>query len=382
MKRRSNVILLASSLALSLVLGEVFVRAFLGDELALFPRYHDEATYGEFSIRRLKPQTTFWHTSADGSWQFTVNSQGFRDTRDFSYGRDGIALRVIALGDSQTQGFEVRQDHTYAAVIETYLKTRGVEAEVINAGVSGFSTAEEAVFLEHEAFKYDPDVVVLGFYANDFDDNVKSDLFRLQDGELTVHQTKHVPGAAVLKLHNAVGPLRWLSENSYLYSLAMNTAWDWAKLALLSRKQKEMSTELAIATGEIGDYERQLTVRLIERMRRLCKDRGTVFIVLDVPQYGEPREFRSSIPSDLLEEFERNSDALIRSEQILAPYRHLAEFHLPHGQRHISELSHMLLGVAAAQAIQQLVKPRSEEATAQVGGASTTAFRSASPRVP
>jgi hypothetical protein len=354
MKRWYNLILLASALALSLILGEVFVRVFLGDHLALFPRYHDEVNYGEFSIRRLKPQTTFWHTSVDGSWQFTVNSQGFRGGHDFAYARDGVGLRVIVLGDSHTQGFETRQDHTYAAVIEKYLNSRGLKAEVINAGVAGFSTAEEAVFLEFEGFKYDPDVVILGFFANDLEDNIKADLFRLQDDALTVHKTRHVPGAAVLKLHNAIAPLRWLSENSYLYSLAMNTAWDSAKLALLSRKQKEMSTELAVATGHIGAYEKRLTARLIERMYRLCKERGTVFIVLDVPQYVGPGEFSTSLPSDLLEEFQANSDALIRSEPILSPYRHLAEFHVPHGQRHISELSHMLLGVAAAQTIQGL----------------------------
>ena len=151
MKSWRNVTLLASSLVISLVLGEVFVRFLLGDQMTLFPRYHDKATYGEFSIRRLKPQTTYWHTSVDGTWQFTVNSQGFRDKRDFSYNRDGVALRIIVLGDSHTQGFEVRQDHTYAAVIEKYLDSRGLEAEVINAGVSGFGTGEEAVFLEHEA---------------------------------------------------------------------------------------------------------------------------------------------------------------------------------------------------------------------------------------
>jgi hypothetical protein len=115
-----------------------------------------------------------------------------------------------------------------------------------------------------------------------------------------------------------------------------------------------MSTELAVATGNIGDYEKRLTARLIERMYRLCKDRGTLFIVLDVPQYDEPGEFSTSIPSDLQEEFARNSDALIRSEEILSPYRHLAEFHVPHGQHHISEISHMLLGVATAQTIERL----------------------------
>ena len=357
MKSWSNVVLLTTSLGLSALLGEALVRSYFGDQIVLFPRYHEEATYGEFTIRRLKPQTTFWHTSVDGSWQFTVNSQGFRDTRDYSYDRDGTALRVIALGDSHTQGFEVRQGRTYAAVIEKYLEVRGLEAEVINAGVSGFGTAEEAVFLEHEALKYDPDVVVLGFYANDFEDNVKSDLFRLKNDELRVHRRMHVPGTAVLKLLNSVSPLRWLSENSYLYSLVMNTVWDMARSALLSRKRKQMATELAVATGEADDYEKRLTARLIQRIYRLSKDHGADFILLDVPQQGGPGDFRSSIPIDLLKEFERNSDALIWSEEVLSPYRHLAEFHAPHGQQHISELSHMLLGVAVARRIERVASP-------------------------
>jgi hypothetical protein len=349
MKSWRNVILLAASLGLPLVLGEVLVRAFLGDQIVLFPRYHAAATYGEFTIRRLQPETTFWHTSTDGSWRFVVNKQGFRNDSDFAYDHDGT-LRIIALGDSHTQGFEVRQSRTYAAVIEKYLDERGLESEVINAGVSGFGTAEEAVFLEHEALKYDPDVIVLGFFANDFEDNVASHLFRLEDGETTVHKTTHAPATTLLALHNAVGPLRWLSENSYLYSLAMNTA-------LRSRKQQEIATELAVATGEADDYEKRLVARLIERMYRLCKDRGIVFILLDVPQYSGPGEFRSSIPSDLIGELKRNADALIQSEEVLSTYRHLAEFHLPNGQHHISELSHMLLGVAVAQAIEQLTGP-------------------------
>jgi hypothetical protein len=353
MKRWNNVILLATSLGLSLVVGEVLVRAFLSDEVVLFPRYHAAATYDGFTVRRLRPDTTFWHTSADGSWRFVVNKQGFRDNRNFAYDHDGT-LRVIALGDSHTQGFEVRQEHTYSAVIESYLDRRGLEAEVINAGVSGFSTAEEAIFLEHAALKYDPDVVVLGFYANDFEDNIKSDLFRLKDGELTVNKTTHAPGTTILELHNAVGPLRWLSENSYLYSLAMNTGWEMAKSALLSHARKELATELAVTTGETSDYEKRLTARLIERMYRLCKDHGIVFILLDIPLYGGPGEFGSSIPSDLLDAFERTNHALIHSEDVLSPYRHVAEFHLPHGQHHISEVSHMLLGVAVAQSIERL----------------------------
>ena len=366
-------ILLASSVTLSLALGEVFVRISLGDQIVLFPRYHATATYGEFTIRRLRPHSTFWHTSVDGSWLFVVNEQGFRDNRDFSYDRNGDGLRVVVVGDSHTQGFEARQDHTYAAVIERYLDTRGQESEVINAGVSGFGTAEAAVFLEHEGFAYNPDVVVLGFYANDFEDNIKSDLFRLKNNELASSKTKHAPGTTVLELHNAVAPLRWLSENSYFYSLMMNTLWELAKSALLSKKRGEL-TEWAVATREADDYEMRLTTRLIEHIYHLCKIGGIMFILVDIPQAGEPGGFASSIPSHLLAEFERSSDALIRSDEVLSQYRNLAEFHVPHGQRHISELSHMLLGVAVAQAIQGLVAPD------KVADGSTTALSAQMPQ--
>ena len=53
-----------------------------------------------------------------------------------------------------------------------------MRAEAINAGVSGFGTAEALAFLENEGH-YRPDVVVLGFYANDFEDNLKAGLFAL-----------------------------------------------------------------------------------------------------------------------------------------------------------------------------------------------------------
>jgi hypothetical protein len=74
-------------------------------------------------------------------------------------------FRVIALGDSTTEGFEVAQNDTYTAVLERYLKKYGVNAEVFNTGTSGFGTAEELLYLENEGIKYNPDAVVLGFFG-------------------------------------------------------------------------------------------------------------------------------------------------------------------------------------------------------------------------
>ena len=347
-----KIFLLCFTITICLGMGEIIVRGFVGD-IFLAPRYHTDAVYGDFVLRRLRPNSVFWHTSRDGSWKFVTNTQGFRDTEDYAYDKPEGLLRVISLGDSQTQGFEVRQRRTFSEVIERALKARGIEAQVLNTGISGFSTAEELAFLENEGIKYKPDVVVLGFFGNDFSDNLKAGLFALEHGELVVKRTTHTPGVRILKAINAVAPLRWLSENSHLYSLAMNTVWDTAKRLLLSRSEAALQTEYAIPTEQITAYKETLMVRLLERMYEFCRKRGIRLIIVDIPAPSKPGGdmFRSSVPPAMVPEFRSNSDAFISSDEALGDYRNVAEFHLPHGHRHISEFTHLMLGLAAARAI-------------------------------
>lgn len=342
------------SVTLTIIAGEVSFRLFLHEKIKLFPRYHAAVAYGDFVIRRLQPEITFWHTSIDGSWQFTVNKQGFRDHRNFSYKKDNGILRVIVLGDSHTQGFEVQQDRTYAAVIEKFLNKKGVKAEVINTGLSGLGTAEQAILLENEAMKYNPDVVVLGFFANDFEDNVRSALYELRNGDLVVAKTRYAPGTGILETHNKIPPLRWLSENSYLYSYFMNLSWNFAKKMLSS----ERSMEFAVSTRDASRDEKQLTARIVQKIYEICRSNSIGLIIIDIPEALEEGSIESSIPLDLHSDFERNSDILISGEEIVQMYEGLAELHLPNGHHHISELTHMLLGVEAARGIQRIVANR------------------------
>ncbi|HVJ12595.1 MAG TPA: hypothetical protein VNC62_13585, partial [Burkholderiales bacterium] len=138
----------AISFAIAVALGEVVVRAVFKDDTVMFPRYHTDYRYGEYTLRGIRPNAEFRHTSVDGSWKFVTNSHGLRDVREFPYEKPAGTLRVLALGDSHTQGYEVRQDATYSAVLERALIANGFKAEVLNAGVSGFSTAEELAYLE------------------------------------------------------------------------------------------------------------------------------------------------------------------------------------------------------------------------------------------
>ena len=370
-----RILLVISSLVISLLFAEGIVRLLFGGRIVLFPRFHDTASYGKYTIRRLRPNTTFWHHSVDGSWKFVTNSKGFRSDTEYSYDKPTGALRVLCLGDSNTEGFECHQDKTYSSVIQRFLGKRGIKAEVINAGVSGFGTAEALLFLENEGIKYSPNVVVLGYFANDVDDNIKADLFRLNNGALVENKYEHAPGARVTALINQIAPLRWLSQNSYTYSIAFNTVWEWRKRALLTEKERQMATEFAVKQEDndidVTILKNDLTIAIINRMHGFCQSNKVLFVLLDIPQLEKNgHDFRSSIPNELVAQFSQGSDAMIRSTNALMDYQGVTDLFVPHGQRHISETTHMLLGVATAkEIIKQLNLPSSRNVTEEIQSA-------------
>src|SRR5213083_2702144 len=71
------------------------------------------------------------------SFEVRINAKGLRGP-DVPYERRAGRPRVLILGDSQAWGFGVAEDETTASVLQT-----ASGAEVINAGVSGYSTDQE-----------------------------------------------------------------------------------------------------------------------------------------------------------------------------------------------------------------------------------------------
>lgn len=352
-----NLLLSLLALAAAFALGEAAVRALYKERIPLFPRFHTDVRYGPFTIRRVQPNTEFWHTSIDGAWKFTTNSQGFRNRVDFPHAKPGGTLRVLCLGDSHTQGFEARQEHTYAAVIERYLTEAGHRVEVINAGVSGFSTAEALVLLEHEGVQYQPDFVVLGFFANDFEDNLKAGLYKLENNQLTVAKQAHVPGVKIQNALHRVPGVKWLSENSYFYSLLFNGVWNYFK-AKLAQSATEDAAEYAVARqSQANDYQIALAAALLERMHAVVKQHGGQFIVVDIPQPGDATgSFTPSIAGDFLARLRAAGDEVLSSDEFLADYRGVTDIHVPHGHRHISEFTHTMIGAAVAKRIAASLK--------------------------
>lgn len=78
----------------------------------------------------------------------------------------GAETRILALGDSLTAGYGLMQELAFPAQLEALLCQRGYSARVINAGVSGDTSAGGAARLEW-SLADQPDIVIVELGAND-----------------------------------------------------------------------------------------------------------------------------------------------------------------------------------------------------------------------
>jgi acyl-CoA thioesterase-1 len=76
------------------------------------------------------------------------------------------APRILALGDSLTAGYGLPPEHALPVRLQAKLKQDGVEAEVINAGVSGDTSAGGLARLDW-SLADKPDIVIVELGAND-----------------------------------------------------------------------------------------------------------------------------------------------------------------------------------------------------------------------
>lgn len=119
------------------------------------------------SGNRLQPE-------ADTAYRvvYHFNAQGCRGPDRAIPAPDGT-VRILALGDSYMMGVGVHEPDALPAQLEGILNARAVERgdtlryEVVNCGVSGYSTREERLFYQRIGRVYQPDLVLLGIVLND-----------------------------------------------------------------------------------------------------------------------------------------------------------------------------------------------------------------------
>jgi len=85
----------------------------------------------------------------------------------FSLNANAKKLRILAYGDSLTAGYRLSSTQAYPAQLEALLKKRGFEVEIVNAGVSGDTSADALKRLDWSLSRGPYDWVLLCIGAND-----------------------------------------------------------------------------------------------------------------------------------------------------------------------------------------------------------------------
>ena len=97
-----------------------------------------------------------------------INNRGFRGP-DFQVEKRPGSFRIVCLGDSTTFGWSVADDETYPAQLSTALKKNhpGCDIEVINLGVTGYTSFQGRQLFLSLGQKLKPDLVIASFGMND-----------------------------------------------------------------------------------------------------------------------------------------------------------------------------------------------------------------------
>ncbi len=97
-----------------------------------------------------------------------TNSAGFAD-RERSVKKLPDTFRIAVIGDSIAFGWGVAPEDRYSDVLERFLNdtaSTGTKYEVLNFGIPGYNTVMEAALLQERVLPYAPDLIVLGYCAD------------------------------------------------------------------------------------------------------------------------------------------------------------------------------------------------------------------------
>lgn len=136
------------------------------------------AGLGEEELFRLDRQLGTVHmTNKSITWRKEgyahcyLDADGMREPH-LSLTKPAGVYRVALLGDSQIESIQVPLEKSWGKLLEKQLtETLHRPVEVLNFGVSGYSTVQEYLLMKRQVFKYQPDLVLLGYDGRDMFEN-------------------------------------------------------------------------------------------------------------------------------------------------------------------------------------------------------------------
>jgi len=297
--------------------------------MARFQAYHP--IYGFFH----QPGVSGWVRTDEFTSFVKFNTQGLRGP-ELSIPKPAGTYRALVLGDSVVEGAQVAEDATMAARLRAELATLagGRRVETVNAGVAGFGTGQQLLFLEREGLPYQPDLIVLVFtIANDPADNSlavarrhklaaeRRPFFLLEGGELELQPFQAPP------------PEQWSGLRTFLrdHSVVFTTLELWWIGKSVARAQGSvvppLDAEKEVYLNELGDDWPQawaVTDALLARVQATADAADVPLLVVLAPSEWQ-------VYDDLWPRLVGSGDQARRRYSPDAPIRRLNEIAARHG---------------------------------------------------
>ena len=175
-------------------------------------------------------------------------------------------IRIVALGDSTTEaGWEGNAKSVYPERLEAALESRGIDVEVINAGISNTTSRQAVERLDSDVRRFDPDYVIIQFGINDswIDASLGRTKPRLTldeyEGYLkTIIETVRADGAKPILM--TANPMRW----SALYGDELKDP----ALGFDFDDPRGINRLLDVYAQRVRDVAQQLNVPLVDVSKR------------------------------------------------------------------------------------------------------------------
>jgi lysophospholipase L1-like esterase len=217
---------------------------------------------------RLRPHARSRVSGPEFAVEYVHNGAGLRDQARHALPKPEGTTRILVLGDSFAYGAGNPYEESWPVLLERRLLADGYSADVVKAGVPGYDTRTEALYLKRIFPDYDPDIVLLTFLPNDLLTNgpfeaAGSDL----DGDESPIRAAGDKGSGP---HSLILAKRLLMASDWLY----------VRLYLMTRRAEYF------ATPPTATVRRQIEVTkaLLERVQSFCEQRRCDLVVLSIPQ--------------------------------------------------------------------------------------------------
>lgn len=244
------------------------------------------------------------------------DQDGFRPTGKVLIGPE--VKTIVAIGDSFTWGHNLRSDQTYPFFLEAELRRQGWAVNVKNAGVNGYGSDQQLLYLRDYILpNTKPDVVVWNVNVNDVEDNAAACLF-VPKGESfqqvsAVRNTSFIQG--FIAKHLPVSIRRTKIANLMLYYIAPG----WERQTLGCDSTFDPTTFLSSHQSRKFSF-------LMKEMNRLSQEHNFKLLVTLMPNqyYVDPQydntERWVQLNIDLAQTLKTETSAFLPLSPIAATY--------------------------------------------------------------